>query len=86
MFRLIYAPHFVRQFKRLPIKLQEETAEKIILFKGSKNHLALKVHKLHGQFSGCFSFSVNFKTRVVFEYVSKKEIALLTVSNHDVYQ
>ncbi len=85
MLELIYAPRFVRHFKRLPKELQEETLEKLRLFKRSDNHALLKVHKLHGKFSACFSFSVNYKIRIVFEYVSKNEIALLTIGDHDVY-
>ncbi len=85
MFGLIYAPRFVRHFKRLPKELQEETLEKIALFKLSKNHTVLKVHKLHGKFSDCFSFSVNYKVRIVFEYVSKNEVALLSIGDHDIY-
>lgn len=85
MLRLVYAPRFVRHFKRLPKELQEEALEKIVLFRYSKNHTVLKVHKLHGKFSECFSFSVNYKIRIVFEYVSKDEIALLTIGDHAVY-
>ncbi|MFZ2500770.1 MAG: hypothetical protein WAW90_02150 [Minisyncoccia bacterium] len=85
MIGLIYAPRFVRQFKRLPKELQEEAFQKIDLFKNIKNHAALKVHKLHGKFSNSHSFSVNYKTRIVFEYVSKTEVALLSIGDHDVY-
>ena len=85
MLGLIYAPRFVRHFKRLPKELQEETVEKIALFKYTKNHTALRIHKLHGKFSKCFSFSVNYKTRIVFQYVSKNGVALLSIGDHDVY-
>lgn len=85
MIGLIYAPRFVRQFKRLHIELQEETFQKIDLFRNVKNHAVLKVHKLHGKFSNSYSFSVNYKTRIVFEYVSKTEVALLSIGDHDVY-
>lgn len=85
MIGLIYAPRFVRQFKRLPKELQEETFQKIELFRNIKNHAILKVHKLHGKFSSSYSFSVNYKTRVVFDYVSKTEVALLSIGDHDIY-
>ena len=84
-FEIIYAPHFTRKFKRLPEKLQEETLTKIEAFKDVKNHGALKVHKLRGHFTGCFSFSVNYKFRIVFEYVSKDEVALLSIGDHKIY-
>lgn len=84
MLKLIYAPRFVRQLKHLSHELQEEVIEKIDLFKDEQQH-ALKVHKLHGKFSDSFSFSVNYKTRIVFEYLSQDEVALLAVGDHDVY-
>ena len=86
MLKLIYAPHFVRQFKRLPTELQVEVVEKLELLKHTNNHTSLKVHKLHGRFSGCLSFSVNFKIRIIFEYNSKKEMAILTIGDHEVYK
>ena len=85
MIELIYAPRFVRYLKRLLKDLQEEAAEKIDLFKHSANHVVLKVHKLHGKFSKCFSFSVNYKIRIVFQYVSKSEVALLSIGDHEIY-
>ncbi|MFH1178329.1 MAG: type II toxin-antitoxin system mRNA interferase toxin, RelE/StbE family [bacterium] len=85
MIKLIYAPRFVRHFKHLPNELQEEALGKIALFKLDKNHIGLKVHKLHGPLAGLFSFSVNYKTRIVFEYISKNEIVLLSIGDHDIY-
>ena len=82
---IIYLPSFVRQYKRLVPDLQEEVVEKIELFKNSKNHKQLKIHKLKGVLKGRHSFSVNYKTRIVFIYKSKKSVVLLAVGNHSVY-
>ena len=80
------SPQFRKQFKKLEQLLQEETLEKIELFKKSKNHKQLKVHKLHGRLSGRYSFFVNYKFRIVFMYLSKNEITLLAIGDHDVYK
>lgn len=81
-----YKPTFVRQLKKLEAELIEEVLERVKLLKNPKNHKALKVHKLHGRLAGLFSFSVNFKIRIVFEYLSKKEIVLLSIGDHEVYR
>lgn len=86
MLNLIYAPGFVRQYKKLESALQEEVLEKIKLFQDENNHQSLKMHKLHGVFKDCYSFSVNYKIRVVFEYLSKKEVALFAVGDHEIYK
>lgn len=80
-----YTPTFVRQFKALEKNLQEEVIEKIELFCDRKNHKFLKVHMLAGRLNGRFSFSVNYKFRIVFSYLSSHAAVLLAVGDHDVY-
>ena len=64
--KVSFLPLFARKFNRLEVALQDEVMEKIELFKDKKNHKQLKVHKLYGILSGRYSFSVNYKTRIVF--------------------
>ena len=85
MIKLVYAPAFVRQFQKLENNLQEEILEKIELFKNSKNHKLLKVHKLHGVLKNEFSFSVNYRTRIIFGYSSKEEVNIFSVGDHSIY-
>lgn len=83
--KITYIPVFMRQLAKLETGLQEEVMEKIALLKDAKTHQRLKVHKLHGRLANRYSFSVNYKTRVVFTYISKQEIALLAIGDHAVY-
>ena len=85
MLAVSFKASFIRKINRLDETLREEAIEKIDLLKDTRNHRLLKVHKLHGPLSGAFSFSVNYKTRVVFQYVSKTEVALLSIGDHDIY-
>lgn len=85
MLEINYKASFVRLFDELEIALQEEILEKISLFRNKRNHKNLKVHKLHGVLKNCYSFSVNYKIRVVFEYLSKEKVALLAVGDHEIY-
>ena len=82
-----YKPTFVRQFNKLEPALKEEVLEKIELFRDSKNHEQLKVHKLKGRLKGNYSFSVNYQYRIVFEYEerTKNSAVLLAVGDHGVY-
>lgn len=83
---ILYKPTFIRELKKLPQALQDEAIEKIAMFEDQKQHAALRVHKLHGPLAGCYSFSVNYAYRVVFQYGPKKQSAiLLTIGDHAVY-
>lgn len=83
MIDILYAPSFVRMYKRLNSDLQEEVKDKIKLFRDVKNHTKLRVHKLNGNLENTFSFSVNYKIRVIFEYNGKNRANLLCIGNHD---
>lgn len=76
---------FIRKMNKMDEDLRVEAIEKIDLLKDMQNHRLLKVHKLHGPLAGLSSFSVNYRTRIVFEYISKNEVALLSIGDHDVY-
>ena len=80
-----YTRAFFKRLNRYEKDFQEMVSEKIEEFSHLENHKRLKVHKLHGKFSNCFSFSVNFKTRIIFEYLSKDEVALLSIGDHEIY-
>ena len=82
---IIYLPSFLRQYKRLPHTLQQEVCEKVELFKDPAYHKQLRVQKLKGALRGRYSFSVNYKIRVVFTHISKTDAALLAIGDHDVY-
>ena len=85
MLTVSFKASFIRKINRLDSALREEAIEKIDLLKDTRNHRLLKVHKLHGPLAEAYSFSVNYKTRIVFQYVSKNEIALLSIGDHDIY-
>lgn len=82
-----YAPAFVRMLREPPQDLISEAKEKIDLFRDPANHKALKVHKLRGKLKDRFSFSVNYKTRIVFRYLNTnpREALLLVIGDHDIY-
>ncbi len=76
---------FIRKMHALDERLQEEVIEKIDLFRNPENHRQLRVHKLHGELTGFYSFSISYKIRIVFQYLSKTEVALLSIGDHDIY-
>ena len=86
MLEINFLPCFIKAYNNLEIDLKEEIKEKISLFKNIKNHKLLKVHKLHGKYKDRYSFYVNYQTRIVFKFLTKKEVVLLDVGDHDLYK
>ncbi len=86
MLEIIYTPSFIKQLNTLESDLREEIVEKTELFKNKKNHKQLKVHKLKGRLSNRYSFSVNYKIRIIFCHFGKGEVAFLAVGDHDMYK
>lgn len=81
-----FSPSFIRTYKNLPKKLQQEIKEKITLFENDPKHPFLRTHKLKGALGGRWNFSVNYKYRIVFLYQSREKAVLLIVGDHDVYK
>ena len=80
-------PQFRRQFKKLSSKLQEEALEKIEMFQEVNQYSPLHVHKLKGRMEGRWSFSVNYRYRIVFRWEKQNESAiLLTIGDHSIYE
>lgn len=86
IFEIVYTPSFIRSFKKLPPQLQDEVEATIQKLSDSKNHQALRVHKLSGKLKNFYSCSVNYHDRLVFEFDNPQLIVLLIVGNHDVYK
>jgi mRNA-degrading endonuclease YafQ of YafQ-DinJ toxin-antitoxin module len=81
-----YKPSFLRDFKKLSRQAQLDAKEKIALFRDTKNHEQLQVHKLRDRLKECYSFSVTYSHRIVFTYKDKSTIIFLPIGDHDVYK
>ncbi|MCG2695291.1 hypothetical protein L6261_04420 [Candidatus Parcubacteria bacterium] len=89
MIKINYSPKFLKIYKKIKEKsLKKEIKTKIDLFKNEINHKLLEVHKLKKTRRETYSFSVNYKDRILFRYLNKnkKEIVLLVFGDHDVYK
>lgn len=83
MIEVIYAPSFIRIYKKLDENLKIEVKHKIELFRDRKNHNMLKVHKLGGKKLGAYAFYVNYKIRINFDFVSSSRAEFLLIGDHD---
>jgi len=84
--QIIYSLQFKREYQRLPdfIKGKAERREKI--FRINPFNSRLKTHKLGGRLSDFWSFSIDYRYRIVFEFKSKDKIIFHIVGDHSVYK
>lgn len=85
-YTILFAPEFKRDYRKLPVDLREVLKERGRLLQENPYHPLLKTHKLTGTLKECWSYSVDFRIRVIFQFVSKTEIVLLRVGDHSIYR
>ncbi len=81
-----YTSQFLRQLKKLDLSLQDEVWHRVQMFKEDSRNARLKAHKLHGNLDGQLAFSVNYRYRIIFEFLSNGHAVLLAVDDHDMYK
>ena len=86
MLNVIFSEKFIEQFESLPQKTKILAEKKIALFQADPRNPSLKTHKLHGALREYLSFSVDHKTRIVFEYGTKSTIHFLKIGDHAIYR
>jgi len=88
---LVWNASFKRAFKQLARQHpQLRTKAQRILQQLSEDpaHVTLRTHKLKGKLAGSWACSVDYDTRIVFDFVTnpesgEEEILLLTIGSHD---
>lgn len=83
---IIYSPHFAREYKKLPHKIKLIAEKKERLFRLNPFHAGLRTHKLKGQLSNYWAFSIDFKYRIIFEFKGKNQVNFLSAGDHKVYE
>ena len=84
--KIVYASKFAREYRKLPkeIKILAESKEKI--FRKNPFDPILETHKLHGRFKDFWSFSIDLKYRIVFEFGENKIVYFYSIGDHRVYR
>ncbi len=83
--RIYYTPNFKRQYKKLSEKIKDlaEAQEKIFVI--DPFNPKLSTHKLHGRFKDFWSFSIDAKHRIIFEFIKSDKVVFHSVGDHNIY-
>lgn len=81
-----YSTNFVKQFKKLTPQIQRQAVRAEKLFKRDPFSPKLKTHKLSGSLHGLWAFAINYKDRIIFEFIGKGKVLFHKIGSHDIYR
>lgn len=84
--KIYYSPRFKKLYKKLSNELKKTAEEKEIIFRSNPFDTKLKIHKLHGDLSECWAFSINYSHRIILEFVNSETVWFLNIGGHDIYE
>lgn len=80
---LVYTTvNFDKQFKKLPVRIQEQFKERMLLFVRDSRNSLLKAHTLGGKLSGNNAFSVSGNYRVIYRMIATNTTELVAIGTH----
>ena len=84
--QIYYSAKFAKEYKKLPSKIKLIAEKKEKIFRKNPFHPSLKTHKLTGKLREFWSFSIDFKHRIIFELVDAQTIWFHSVGTHQIYR
>ncbi|OGZ28322.1 MAG: hypothetical protein A2931_01285 [Candidatus Niyogibacteria bacterium RIFCSPLOWO2_01_FULL_45_48] len=84
--KIFYSSKFVREYEQLPVKVQDAAENRTLIFRKNLFDKRLRTHKLSGRMNRYWSFSVDYKYRIIFEFASENIIWFHSVGDHSIYQ
>ncbi|MFW0862327.1 MAG: type II toxin-antitoxin system YafQ family toxin [Candidatus Komeilibacteria bacterium] len=82
---IIYSNRFSRMYKKLPTEVKLEAEKREIIFRKNPFASVLKTHKLAGRLKDFWSFSINYKYRIIFEFGTDNIVYFHWVGQHRIY-
>jgi addiction module RelE/StbE family toxin len=84
--RIHYSRKFIRELKKLPREVIDIAIKKEEIFRSNPLHPSLRLHELHGKFTGIWSISLTNNYRIIFERMPNGDILFISIGKHDIYK
>lgn len=81
-----FSPHFLKSFQRLPRPVQALAKKKDEWFRANPFDPRLRTHKLKGELTGAWAYSINRSSRVLFRFLNSAEALYYDIGTHDIYK
>jgi addiction module RelE/StbE family toxin len=73
---------FEKDFSKLPKKTQSEFSKKLTLLLRDSRHPSLRLHKLHGKYSGTWSISITGDIRAIIDMSVQGTLIFMAIGSH----
>jgi len=84
--KIYYSSKFAREYKKLSLRVKKIAEKKEKIFRKNPFDPLIKTHKLKGSLKDFWSFSINRKYRIIFEFINKKIVWFHSVGEHSIYK
>lgn len=71
--------------RRIPTEIRALAKEKIDLFRADPFNPVLKSHRLKAALKGLWSFSIDYRHRIIFEFLDKGIVYFHSIGDHSMY-
>jgi len=84
---IYYTARFRRSYKNLDRQLRSAAQKRVALFALNPFDRRLRTHALHGKLKRFWSFAIDGRHRVLFEFIdtSREQAIFLDIGNHSLY-
>ena len=78
--------HFIKAYKSLPAEIQLRAKQKEKIFRTNPFDTRLKTHRLKGRLSDYWSYSIDYRYRIVFRFIDEETVIYYNIGTHDIYR
>ena len=81
-----YSTNFVKQFKKLTPQVKKQAIKAELLFRKDPFSPRIKTHKLTGKLSNLWAFSIDYRNRIIFEFIDEGKVVFYRIGSHEIYR
>jgi addiction module RelE/StbE family toxin len=81
-----YTPRFLKSLSKLPHRIKQPVEQKDKIFRHNPFDVQLHTHKLKGELTGIWSYSVNYNYRILFRFIDKESVMYYDIGTHEIYR
>lgn len=82
MLQVTQSKQFERDYKKLPLHIQQKFDTRLYLFLSNPMNPLLNKHCLHGKYKKYFSINITGDYRAIFSYLSENQIEFQRIGTH----